>query len=994
MFTLWGGLFLFFTAAHSQAIGLQAVPGSVPAAIGKFHLQPLYDLPRTNRLRLAIGLPLRNRKELNQLLLQIYNPASTNYHHYLTAQEFTEEFGPSPQDYAAALNFAKTNGLTVTATHPNRTLVDVSGSVATVEKAFHVKLHVYRHPTGDRNFFAPETEPSVDLNVPILHISGLNNFALPRPAGIKRKSFSGFCTAAGSGPNGLLMGSDFRNAYIPGVTFNGAGQVVGLFELDGYYTNDIAAYESDADLPAALVTNVLVNGYSGMAEQPDDAEAALDIEMVISMATNLAEVVVYEEENTGDTGDIADLLSRIASDDIAKQISSSWLIGDDPSFDAAYQQMAAQGQSFFQASGDDGAYYTGDLGEEEWADDTNITIVGGTTLTMNGAGSSYSSETVWNWFSSGTGMAASGGGTNYNSIPIPAWQAGINMQANGGSTSLRNVPDVAMNADNIFVVADDGQSEWLGGTSAASPLWAAFTALANQRAAIFGAPPMGFLNPAIYAIGASPGYATNFDDITAGNNTNDVVGNVYFAVPGYDLCAGWGSPIGTNLLNTLVPPDALTVAPLFGVKASGPWSGPFSPSAQTFYVTNSSAASLAWALVNTSCWLNVSLIGGTLAAGESTNEVVSINAAADDLTVGTYGASLQFSNGTSQVVQTLPFTLQVSEPLVITPPANVSAFGPPGGPFSLTSQSFTLSNSGGTPINWQLSETSVWFDVSAACGTLAGGAETNVIAGLNNEASNLVAGVYAATITFTNQGIGTAQSRQFLLLVGQSLVQNGGFGTGDFADWTLNGDAGNYDFVDNGESVTLIAPYSGNYFAALGEVGFLAYLSQTLPTDSGQSYLLSLWLNSPDAYGYEPNEFSVAWNGDTLFDQVNIPPIYNNGGWTNLQFIVTATNDASFLQIGGRDDNYYLGLDDVSLAPIPAATMQSLLGPGAGTGGMTFSWNALTGLVYQVQMTTNLFQPNWVTLQTITATNTPITFTDTNPIAGARQEFYQLLLAP
>ncbi len=991
---LSGGLSLCFGAAYAQMIETQVVPGSVPAAIGKFHLQPKYDLPFTNRLRLAISLPLRNRKGLNQLLQQINNPASTNYHRYLTPQEFTDRFGPTPQDYAAVVNFAKSNGLTVTATYPNRTLVDVSSSVATVEKVFHVKLHVYKHPTGYRDFFAPDSEASVDLNVPILHIDGLNNFALPRPAGLKRKSFSGFSPASGSGPNGLLMGSDFRNAYTPGVALNGAGQIVALFELDGYYTNDIATYESDADLPATLVTNVLVDGYSGAAEQPDDAEVALDIEMVISMATNLAEVVVYEADNNGDTGEIADLLNRIASDDIANQISSSWLIGDDPSFDTAYQQMAAQGQSFFQASGDDGAYYTGDLDEEEWADDTNITIVGGTTLTMNGSGDSYSSETVWNWFSTGTGTAASGGGTNYNSIPIPAWQSGINMQTNGGSTSLRNIPDVAMNADNIFVVADNGQSEWLGGTSAASPLWAAFTALANQRAAIFGASPMGFLNPVIYAIGASPGYSANFYDITTGNNTNDVVGNEYFAVPGYDLCTGWGSPNGTNLLYTLVPADTLTVAPLFGVKSRGPCSGPFSPSTQTFYLTNSSAAPLAWALVNTSCWLNVSVVGGTLYPGDSTNEVVSINAAADNLTVGTYGTSLQFSNGTSQVVQTLPFTLQVSEPLVITPPGNLSAFGPPGGPFSLSSQEFTLSNYGDTPLNWQLSETSAWFDVSATCGTLAGGAETNVIVTLNNDANNVGAGIYAATVTFTNQGIGTVQSRQFLLLIGQSLVQNGDFETGNFADWTLDGDAGSYDFVDNGENVTLIAPYSGNFFAAFGEVGSLAYLSQTLPTVSGQPYLLSLWLNSPDADECYPNEFSVTWNGDTMFDQVNIPPIYDDGGWTNLQFIVTATNDASLLQIGGRDDNYYLGLDDVNLAPIPAATMQSLSVPATRTGGMTFSWNAMTGLSYQVQMTTNLLQLNWVTLQTITATNSPITFTDTNPIAGAPQEFYRLLLAP
>jgi uncharacterized repeat protein (TIGR01451 family) len=111
---------------------------------------------------------------------------------------------------------------------------------------------------------------------------------------------------------------------------------------------------------------------------------------------------------------------------------------------------------------------------------------------------------------------------------------------------------VALTADEIFIVADNGQQEDVGGTSAAAPLWAALTALINQQAAALGKPPVGFLNPAIYAIGKSGSYALNFHDITTGNNTNTTVGNNYFAVPGYDLCTGWGTPNGINLINALV----------------------------------------------------------------------------------------------------------------------------------------------------------------------------------------------------------------------------------------------------------------------------------------------------------------------------------------------------------------------------------------------------------------------------------------------------------
>jgi subtilase family serine protease len=165
---------------------------------------------------------------------------------------------------------------------------------------------------------------------------------------------------------------------------------------------------------------------------------------------------------------------------------------------------------------------------------------------MNGAGVSYQSETVW---------PGSAGGI-LSTVPIPEYQKPINMSANGGSTTLCNVPDVAMPANYILVVYTDngGVQHYsaVGGTSCAAPLWAGFTALVNQQATASGKPPVGFMNPALYNIAEGPLYSQCFNDITSGNNTNSRSPTLYFAKPGFDLCTGWGTPKGANMINALV----------------------------------------------------------------------------------------------------------------------------------------------------------------------------------------------------------------------------------------------------------------------------------------------------------------------------------------------------------------------------------------------------------------------------------------------------------
>jgi subtilase family serine protease len=557
--------FAFLLAIPAVVLGAIGVCGAQSQSLMTRHVrqatrtgeaQSLYRLPTTESLTFDVVLALRHQPELANFLQELYDPSSPSYRHFVTVQEFTARFGPSQEDYDALIRFAEANGFTVLGGSRDAMDMQLKGSVAAIERAFHVSLGLYQHPTENRTFYAPDREPTADLPFQLWHISGLDNYSIPHSALAHRNVTVKSNVVTGSCPSASYCGSDMRAAYYGGTALTGAGQTLGLLEFAGYDIADVNTYFKNAgQTNSVTIDGISIGGATLKCLSPncDDTEQTLDITQAVSMAPGLSALHIY----VGNT-DTAILSSMSTRTPLDAQLSSSWTWepADTSTDDPFFQKFAAQGQSYFQAAGDSGSFSAGSSYVFP-ADDDYVTTVGGTDLQVTGPGGAWSSETTW----------IDGGGGYYtpDAIPIPAWQQlpGVITTANKGSKVLRNAPDVSAEANFDFYVCADQEgctANEYGGTSFAAPMWAAYIALVNQQAVASGNPTVGFINPAIYSLGLGTGYQTDFHDITSGDN------GAYSAIAGFDLATGWGSPNGVGLINALTgsgdsPNFALSASP-------------------------------------------------------------------------------------------------------------------------------------------------------------------------------------------------------------------------------------------------------------------------------------------------------------------------------------------------------------------------------------------------------------------------------------------------
>lgn len=534
---------------------LQVLHNHVRPEVAKGKVALVGNLSAKQHLHLTLQLPLRNQADLTGFLKRVSDPASSDFRKYLSVDEFTEKYGPTKADYQAVVDYAKSSGFTIMDTPKNRMLVEVDGTAAVVEKALHVSMREYKHPTEARTFYAADRDPSLELSVTLHHISGLDNYSVP-----KHKNSTIWNTgdtyppaATGSGPDGSYLLSDMRQAYYGGTELTGKGQTVGLLEWGaGFDQSDVDLnFTSVGQTNTVPVNTVLLGGLTAPISA-NYTEPLLDIVSALGMAPGLDQVLVYEccsDDYSGSASAPLVILNRMATDNIAKQLSASIGYGNEAEAeDPIYEEMAAQGQTYFAATGDYGSPVNpGNDTEDDFypSDDAWVTAVSMSLVFTNNAGGDWASEI----YAGGSGGGYSDGSTP---IPIPTWQAPAINVSNGGSTVYRNVPDVVMDGYGLYMCFDGSCSGGNGGSSWAAPMWAGYAALINQKAVANGQTTIGFINPALYQLGEGSTYANDFHDIIGGNNDCCGQSVYYTAVPGYDLVGGWGSPNGETFIDDLL----------------------------------------------------------------------------------------------------------------------------------------------------------------------------------------------------------------------------------------------------------------------------------------------------------------------------------------------------------------------------------------------------------------------------------------------------------
>ncbi len=531
----------------------------------------------------------RDPAALEAFVRSASTPGSPQFRRYLRRGQFGAVFGPDAATVTATRDWLSSTGLVVGPTASDGLFIPVSGPAAEVERTFSVPLVQARLRTGSVTRVGlgdPEVPAALAAGIqgviglsdaPLLHpqivTGGGGATAGPAPAAASpRLGTHPFqvgpspcpeargVASAYDGWTANQLASTYGLSTLYGEGRSGAGQTVGVYELESYDPSDIQTYESCYGL-GVPVTDVTVDG--GAGPPIEDGEAALDIEMVAGLAPS-SSVLVYTGPQVG-TGPI-DTYEAMVNDDAAKVLSTSWGQCEpdmDPTDQAAetmlFAQAATQGQTVLAASGDSGSSDCYDvragsgatgLAVDDPADQPDVTGVGGTSLTA--ANPNAPTESVWNNVNT-SGGAGGGGNSNSTVFAAPSWQQVPGAQIPDtvdtcglhANQQCREVPDVAASADpnHGAVVFFDGRWSPVGGTSASAPLWAALVADTNQGCNT----PAGLLGPKLYSAGA----ASSFNDIVPpGDNSlfPGTVGTDFLARPGYDLASGWGSPRAASLL--------------------------------------------------------------------------------------------------------------------------------------------------------------------------------------------------------------------------------------------------------------------------------------------------------------------------------------------------------------------------------------------------------------------------------------------------------------
>ena len=601
-------------------------------------LSPATDVgaaPANQLVHVTLMLKLRHRAALEQFVQQTTTQGSPNFQKFLSTSEFASQYGATDAQIAKVQASLKRQGLSgqVMANHM---AIQTSGTMAQFSQMFQTPIHDYVSHKSGRRFHRPTGSlllPS-DITDSVGLVIGLSNERHYAPHIMKAPTIaenqqqlipriSTMSKVAGSTGNPTATGQpgdytvgDVANLYNVNPLYKhgitGQGSTIGIVTLANFLPADAETYWSDIGLATKpdRITQVHVDGGADFGVAAGSIETSLDVEQSGGMAPN-ANIIVYDAPNTNEG--FVDMFLQAVTDNKADSISVSWGsaelfnfaawniagakvtdtrdVGDLRALDQIFLEAAAQGQSMFAATGDNGAYDTSaalptgtgpgtvnaPLTVDSPASDPYITAAGGTTVPYSysfhkGPVGSIKQESVWGWdyiqdyFDTNFGpglvnlfsVGGGGGVSVYWTRPWYQWftrgtensqrkQTLVYNDPQAGPTTLlklpgnfqgRNLPDISLNADPetgyiVISSADGGFLAGYGGTSFVAPQLNGISALLTQSLGH----RVGFWNPHAYLLQAifGTGKYSAFNDIRAGDNW------FYHGEPGFDQGAGIGT---------------------------------------------------------------------------------------------------------------------------------------------------------------------------------------------------------------------------------------------------------------------------------------------------------------------------------------------------------------------------------------------------------------------------------------------------------------------
>ena len=521
---------------------------------------PLGEANRSQVLHVNICLHVPEPAALDSFVTQVSNPLSSNYRHFLTPQQFGSMFGQPHYVVQNIVSYLQSNGFTIKLVAANNLNIMADCTVAQAETAFKTtidKFHAFDpHTPGNQDYVAYVSVPQMPTQYApyVLDISGLETYTKPEPVLGHVTLLSHVNLAHARQGIQTLDPNQTRVLYNLAPTYNagyqGQGRTMAISNWDGFSLSNVPLWYSQYALPTPAggvgsnVSVVTIDG--GSMNNPPVGEGDLDFQMVLGEAP-LCNLIIYDG-----AGPLADTLTKEANDNVADEISESWIWGlsqsDAEACHVLHAQMAAQGITYMHAPGDYGTsiepYYYAD-------NDPDVLNVGGTVATVDSQGNRQSE----------VGWSGSGGGwvTEPDSFNVlPSWQHGLGVPT---SINFRLLPDVALHAagnGGAYYFFTQGTLATADGTSFATPVFTGGLGVCEERLIALGELPvdpngkyrLGRVNDLVYS---QNGRADVWHDITSGSNGTLPDGSTSNAGPFWDFVTGWGAIDFTAFISTFRP---------------------------------------------------------------------------------------------------------------------------------------------------------------------------------------------------------------------------------------------------------------------------------------------------------------------------------------------------------------------------------------------------------------------------------------------------------